>query len=114
MTFLEKLEMLMKYRGLNKRQLSEGSGIPYSTIDNFWKKGCDNIKLSNLIKLASYFEVSLDFLVRDISESSTEASLSVNDTVRKYLGLDEYGRAFVDFVVDREYQRCKDSTTSGN
>lgn len=114
MTFLEKLEMLMKYKGLNKRQLSEGSGIPYSTIDNFWKKGCDNIKLSTLQKLADYFGVTLDFLGRDSSEDLKIGEISSNDNIGKYMELDDYGREFVDFVIDREYQRCKDSTTSGN
>lgn len=65
MTFLEKLEILMVNNNLNKRQLSIRSGIPYSTIDNLWKSGYDNIKLSTLKKLASYFSVTLDFLCRD-------------------------------------------------
>lgn len=70
MTFLEKLELLMIDKNINKRQLSIGSDIPYSTIDNLWKKGYENIKLSNLKKIASYFGVSLDFLVRDDIENS--------------------------------------------
>lgn len=65
MTFLEKIELLMIDKNINKRQLSIGSDIPYSTIDNLWKKGYENIKLSNLKKIACYFGVSLDFLVRD-------------------------------------------------
>lgn len=69
MNFLEKLEMLMNYKNINKRQLSIGSDIPYSTIDNLWKKGYDNIKLSTLKKLSDYFNVSLDFLVRDELEN---------------------------------------------
>lgn len=69
MTFLEKLEVLMVSKNINKRQLSIGSGIPYSTIDNLWKKGYENIKLSTLKSLASYFGVSLDFLVRDNIEN---------------------------------------------
>ena len=69
MTFLEKLEVLMVSKNINKRQLSIGSGIPYSTIDNLWKKGYENIKLSTLKTIASYFGVSLDFLVRDNIEN---------------------------------------------
>ncbi len=69
MTFLEKIEMLMVERNLNKRQLSIRSGIPYSTIDNLWKKGYENIKLSTLKALSSYFGVSLDFLARDNIEN---------------------------------------------
>ena len=60
MSFLTKLDKLMKDRNINKNQLSKESGVPYTTIDGFYKKGTDNIKLSTLKKLAAYFECSLD------------------------------------------------------
>ncbi len=64
MSFLNKLENLMHDKGIeNISQLSRETGIPYTTIDGFYKKGTENIKLSTLKKLASYFECSLDFLV---------------------------------------------------
>ena len=46
MTFTEKLDMLMEKNHMNKSELSRISGIPYTTIDGFYKKGSDNIKLS--------------------------------------------------------------------
>lgn len=61
--FLDMLETLMKERKLNKNSLAKESGIPYTTIDGFYKKGCDNIKLSTLTRLASFFGVSLDYLI---------------------------------------------------
>ena len=65
MGFLVKLDKLMQERNINKNQLSKESGIPYTTIDGFYKKGTDNIKLSTLKKLASYFGCSLDYLADD-------------------------------------------------
>jgi len=66
MTFLNKLEMLMKEKNIeNVNQLSKETGIPYTTIDGFYKKGTENIKLSTLRKLADYFDCSLDFLTDD-------------------------------------------------
>ncbi len=53
----------MAEKGLNKHTLSKESGVPYTTIDGFYKKGCDNVKLSTLLRLASFFNVSLDYLV---------------------------------------------------
>ena len=79
MTFLEKIEMLMVERNLNKRQLSIRSGIPYSTIDNLWKKGYENIKLSTLKALSSYFGVSLDFLCRDNIEDPRVSELFLSE-----------------------------------
>ena len=75
MDFIERINELMKIKGLNKHQLAKESGIPYSTIDNFYKIGFENVKLSTLKKLSAYFETSLDYLVgddllSDIDESS--------------------------------------------
>ena len=55
MSFLTKLDKLMKDKNINKSQLSKDSGVPYTTIDGFYKKGTENIKLSTLKKLSSYF-----------------------------------------------------------
>jgi len=69
MSFLTKLDKLMKDKNINKHQLSKESGVPYTTIDGFYKKGTENIKLSTLKKLAAYFECTLDYLADDdISE----------------------------------------------
>lgn len=65
MSFLTKLDRLMQARGINKNQLSKESGIPYTTIDGFYKKGTDNVKLSTLKKLSSFFDCSLDYLADD-------------------------------------------------
>ncbi len=76
MTFLNKLELLMKERNIeNINQLSKETGIPYTTIDGFYKKGTENIKLSTLRKLADYFHCSLDYLTDD---KITERSLNKN------------------------------------
>lgn len=65
MSFLTKLDMLMKEKNINKSQLSKESGVPYTTIDGFYKKGTENIKLSTLKKLSAYFGCSLDYLADD-------------------------------------------------
>lgn len=65
MKFTDKLDLLMKERGLNKMALSRESGVPYTTIVNFYEKGTENIKLSTLKKLADYFMVPIDYLVDD-------------------------------------------------
>lgn len=73
MSFIAKLDELMKEKGINKNQLSKESGVPYTTIDGFYKKGTENIKLSTLKKLATYFNCSLDYLAdNEISEKSPE------------------------------------------
>ena len=78
--FLEILNSLMEERGINKSTLSKESGIPYTTIDGFYKKGCENIKLQTLQKLADYFDVSVDYL---LGKSAKRKSDTVSDSDAK-------------------------------
>lgn len=55
----------MSEKHLNKRTLSKACGIPYTTIDAFYKKGYENAKLSTLKKLAQYFDTTIDYLMRE-------------------------------------------------
>ena len=68
MKLTDKLDLLMDEKKINKMELSKHSGIPYTTIINFYEKGTENVKLSTLRKLANYFNVSLDYLADDEEE----------------------------------------------
>lgn len=65
MDFLQKLDFMMEKYSLNKRTLSLNSGIPYTTIDGWYKKGYEGMKISTLRLLASYFNTILDFWIQD-------------------------------------------------
>ena len=60
MGLTDKLDILMNERNMNKADLARESGVPYTTIDGFYKKGSDNAKLSTLKKLCKYFGCTLD------------------------------------------------------
>ena len=106
--FLDTLESLMKERKLNKNSLAKESGIPYTTIDGFYKKGCDNIKLSTLTRLASFFGVSLDYLVNgEITNISTHErevifayrkNPAMREAVDKLLGISSDGPSVGDDI----------------
>ena len=68
MSFTDKLDELMAEKGINKSVLSKEAGIPYTTIAGFYTKGTDNVKLSTLKKLSSYFGCSIDYLADDSSD----------------------------------------------
>lgn len=65
MNLTDKLDYLMQERKMNKRNLSLETGIPYTTIDAFYKKGTENIKLSTLKRLSDYFGITLDEIADD-------------------------------------------------
>jgi len=113
MDFLHKLDFLMEKYGLNKNSMSQNSGIPYTTIDGWYKKGYDGLKLSTFKKLAEYFNTTLDFWIKDDvtdpnygKSSGFEVDFTEMEHIKKYRSLDQYGKKAVGSVLDVEYQRC--------
>lgn len=111
MNFLEKLDSLMNKYGLNKRTLSQKSEIPYTTIDGWYKKGYEGLKLTTLRKLADYFNITLDYLVLDeISDPNYGKSIGFKvdydemEHIKKYRTLNKHGKEMVGIVLDKEYQ----------
>lgn len=105
MNFTDKLDMLMADHKIRISDLSRNSGIPYTTIDGFYKKGCNNIKLSTLKQLADYFGVSIDYLVNEQCDEDYGLNAEENDIVKKYRILDDEGKTQVISVVNSNYER---------
>ena len=80
MDFLEKLNYLMEKNHLNKSTLSKACNIPYTTIDGWYKKGYEGLKLTTLRKLADYFGTTLDYWAAESEEQLCQINLS--DTQR--------------------------------
>lgn len=101
MGLTDKLDLLMKEKNISKAELARGSGVPYTTIDGFYKKGSENAKLSTLKKLCSYFNCSLDFLADDaISEEPQTIAAHFDGDEYTEDELDEI-RQFAEFVKNR-------------
>lgn len=93
MGLTDKLDLLMKEKNINKAELARESGIPYTTIDGFYKKGSENAKLSTLKKLCAYFNCSLDFLADDdVSDDSK--------TIAAHFDGDEYTEEELDRIKE--------------
>ena len=111
MDFLEKLDFLMKRYGLNKRSLSQKSEIPYTTIDNWYKRGYENLTLPTLRKLASYFNTTLDYWFLDEitdpnygKSSGFKVEYTEMEHIKKYRSLDPLGQSHVDTLLDWEFE----------
>ena len=93
MGLTDKLDLLMAERKINKAELARESGVPYTTIDGFYKKGSENAKLSTLKKLCSYFGCTLDYLADDdIKEQPT--------TIAAHFDGDEYTEEELDKIKE--------------
>lgn len=114
MDFLQKLDFMMEKYSLNKRSLSKNSGIPYTTIDGWYKKGYEGMKMSTLKALSDYFNTIVDYWVTDEVTDPNEwksngfvVNTEEMGQVQKYRLLDPYGKEAVDGVLDVEYRRCE-------
>ena len=61
MTFLEKLDNLIKSKGLNKHSFAKECGIPYTTVDYWYRKNTDKVKLDLVRQISEFFGVSLNY-----------------------------------------------------
>ena len=103
MDFLDRLRRLSIEHGYaNNMQLSKASGIPYTTLDGFYRSGYDNVKLSTLRKLSECLNCSIEYLVNGDPSTSEEPSPSALEIARKYDQLDERGQQVVSGVIDIE------------
>ena len=102
MGLTDKLDLLMKERNINKADLARESGVPYTTIDGFYKKGSENAKLSTLKKLCTYFNCTLDYLTDDtLNDQPTTIAAHFDGDEYTEDELDEI-RQFAEFVKNRK------------
>ena len=80
MQFLHNLEKLMAEKNMNKSDLARACGLSTSTVNSWWNRSCENISLPTIMKIARYFNVTIEELVnapaeKEIIFSSREYTL---------------------------------------
>ena len=89
----------MAQRHMTRGRLAAETGIPYNTIVGFYTKGYKNAKLSNVRRIAAYFDVSMDDLCDDDRPLPSGEERNRNEISEKYSALSEKGRNIVDDLV---------------
>ena len=59
-----RINSLLDKKGMTQKELAEALGIPRPATINDWIKGRTEPKIHNLIAMADFFEVTVDYLVR--------------------------------------------------
>lgn len=66
MTFLDKLDRLINEKGFkNRKQFAEECGIPYTTVNNWFKRGYEWMYVQTLSQVCDFFDVTMDSMVYD-------------------------------------------------
>ena len=73
---------MAEYR-INRSELARACNLSTSTVNSWWNRSCENISLQTLMKLANYFNVTLEELVN--GPASTELIYSTNDFTQQEL-----------------------------
>jgi len=107
--FLDRLDSILKSKNMNRKELSQISDIKYPTIDTWYNRSAENIKLSTLLKLTNALNCSLDYLV---GNSNVELIINVDNFIdvnkdekeilTKYRKLDERGQKNINRMLDME------------
>lgn len=94
---MNRLKELREKRGMNMREVAAALGYKYMTYVNY-EKGDRQLYPDQLIKIADFYEVSIDYLLgRDDRTVVIRSPLD-----EKYEALDERGRKVVDAVIEVE------------
>ena len=89
----EKIQLLMMQRQMNKADLSKAVGVSTGNLSD-WANGRSSPSMDKLIKVADYFDVSLDYLTgRD--DRFPNPTPETFELIRIYEKLDREGKAVV-------------------
>lgn len=96
MNFLEKLDTQMAMKNLTKAKLAKQLGIPYTTIDSWYKLGYEGIRFSTLRLLTNFFGVTLGYWIdeEELSEEEMELinkyrnNVAMHEAVHRILQMD--------------------------
>lgn len=111
MDFSDMLLRLRRENGLTQKELAEKIEVAQASI-NYWEKRQRMPSLDAVQRLADYFNVSVDYLINGGEEQKTRSKIIPEKYalfLRKYHCLDEHGKALVDLVLDKEYERCENT-----
>lgn len=93
-----RLRALMVGRGMSGLMLAAATDIPAATI-NRYLNGNRVPKIDNLITLADFFGVSVDYLIGRQENFSDQFTEDVRDMVNRYTRASAKDRAAVDLIL---------------
>lgn len=101
MNFAEKLCVLRSQSGYSQEQLAEKMGVSRQAVSK-WESGVTLPETEKIIQLSNLFDVSTDFLLRDVLVERSRDTL--DRVVFKFLGsaqeMDDISKKLIDIMQD--------------
>lgn len=111
MTFGEKIKNARNIKKLTQRQLAELIGAKHNSISD-WENDKNKPDPDTIELLCGVLEITPNYL---LARSQDEFSPAEKLFIKQYRELDTHGKEIVDFILDKEHERCKaeqDTTSS--
>ena len=108
--FSDKIRELMIERDISLTDLAELSGVPFETLRNIYYREVKDPKVSTVFQLASALEVTVEYLLKDMSTTEEEAENSEGqegieeELLENYRECGNHGKAIIRLVARLE---CK-------
>ena len=87
--FSDKIRELMIERDISLTDLAELSGVPFETLRNIYYRKVKDPKVSTAFQLASALEVTVEYLLKDMSTTEEEAENSEGQERKNFLKIIE-------------------------
>ena len=102
---IKNLKKLRGDRSISQNALAEVVGISQQSI-NKYENHKSEPDIATLIKIADYFDVTLDYLVGRTDENGKNVQLSDSERIKeKYLRLSDSEKLCIDVIVDTFYNK---------
>ena len=85
MDFLTNLEVLLKSNNMKRADLARAIHVAPSTINSWYARGSEKVNINVLKEIASYFNVTLEYLVN--GENVTSLYFTEEDYTKQELDL---------------------------
>ena len=109
MNFSQQVKKIKEEKNITNEQLSERSGVAFSTLNKILSNDDANPKLETAIVIARALECPLAYLIdgdgASVSETMTHDE---RELLKSYRTLDAHGRELVDIIIEKELARIED------
>ena len=111
MAFCDRLKESRIKAGLTQEQLADQLGIAKSTLSGY-ESGNREPAVATIAKILDVLNIDANYLYQDESQALTEMVVSLDDKalLNKYHYLDDHGKELVDLVLEKELDRCENTS----